>query len=120
MREVAIIGLGQTSVEEHWDKSLRELATQAILDALQEAQRDKVDGIFVGNMMSGMISRQENLGTLIADWAGLRGVEAFKVEAACGSGAAAVHLGVMAIGSQTVERNQYNRCRAISSGGCIK
>jgi len=99
MREVAIIGIGQTSVEEHWDKSLRELATQAILDALQEAQRDKVDGIFVGNMMSGMISRQENLGTLIADWAGLRGVEAFKVEAACGSGAAAVHLGVMAIAS---------------------
>jgi acetyl-CoA C-acetyltransferase len=99
MREVAIIGIGQTSVEEHWDKSLRELATQAILDALQDARRDKVDGIFVGNMMSGMISRQENLGTLIADWAGLRGVEAFKVEAACGSGAAAVHLGVMAIAS---------------------
>ena len=99
MREVAIIGIGQTSVQEHWDKSLRELTTQAILDALQDARRDKVDGIFVGNMMSGMISRQENLGTLIADWAGLRGVEAFKVEAACGSGAAAVHLGVMAIAS---------------------
>ena len=99
MREVAIIGIGQTSVGEHWDRSLRELATQAILDALQDARRDKVDGIFVGNMMSGMISRQENLGTLIADWAGLRGVEAFKVEAACGSGAAAVHLGVMAIAS---------------------
>jgi len=24
MREVAIIGIGQTSVAEHWDKSLRE------------------------------------------------------------------------------------------------
>lgn len=99
MREVAIIGIGQTRVGEHWDKSLRELATQAILDALQDARRDNVDGIFVGNMMSGMISRQENLGALIADWSGLRGVEAFKVEAACGSGAAAVHLGVMAIAS---------------------
>jgi acetyl-CoA C-acetyltransferase len=99
MREVAIIGIGQTPVDEHWDKSLRELATDAILNALGDARRDKVDGIFVGNMMSGMVSRQENLGTLIADWAGLRGVEAFKVEAACGSGAAAVHLGVMAIAS---------------------
>jgi acetyl-CoA C-acetyltransferase len=99
MREVAIIGIGQTAVDEHWDKSLRELATDAILNALGGARRDKVDGIFVGNMMSGMVSRQENLGTLIADWAGLRGVEAFKVEAACGSGAAAVHLGVMAIAS---------------------
>lgn len=99
MREVAIIGIGQTPVAEHWEQSLRELATQAILNALSDARRDKIDGIFVGNMMSGMVSRQENLGTLIADWAGLRGVEAFKVEAACGSGAAAVHLGVMAIAS---------------------
>jgi acetyl-CoA C-acetyltransferase len=99
MRKVAIIGIGQTPVDEHWDKSLRELATDAVLQALGEAQRDRVDGIFVGNMMSGILSRQENLGTLIADWAGLRGVEAFKVEAACGSGAAAVHLGVMAIAS---------------------
>jgi acetyl-CoA C-acetyltransferase len=64
-----------------------------------DAQREKVDGIFIGNMMSGMVSRQENLGALIADWSGLRGVEAFKVEAACGSGAAAVHLGVMAVAS---------------------
>jgi acetyl-CoA C-acetyltransferase len=103
MRKVAIIGIGQTPVDEHWDKSLRELATDAVLQALGEAQRDRVDGIFVGNMMSGILSRQENLGTLIADWAGLRGVEAFKVEAACGSGAAAVHLGVMAIASGYME-----------------
>ncbi len=99
MREVAILGIGQTTVEEHWDKSLRELATQAVVNAMWDAQREKVDGIFIGNMMSGMVSRQENLGALIADWSGLRGVEAFKVEAACGSGAAAVHLGVMAVAS---------------------
>ena len=48
MREVAIIGIGQTAVDEHWDKSLRELATDAILNALGDAGRDKVDGIFVG------------------------------------------------------------------------
>ena len=80
MRDVAIIGIGQTSVDEHREKSLRDLATDAILNALADARREKVDGIFVGNMMSGILSRQENLGTLIADWAGLRGVEAFKVE----------------------------------------
>lgn len=73
MREVAIIGIGQTPVDEHWDKSLRELATEAILAALRDARRDSVDGIFVGNMMSGILSRQENLGTLIADWSRLRG-----------------------------------------------
>jgi acetyl-CoA C-acetyltransferase len=99
MREVAVIGIGQTKVEEQWDKSLREIAVESIINAIHDSGVEKVDGIFVGNMMSGILSRQENLGALVADWAGLRGVEAFKVEAACGSGAAAVHLGVMAVAS---------------------
>jgi len=99
MREVAVIGIGQTAVEEHWETSLRDLAAHAISAALTDAGREKVDGIFIGNMMSGMLSRQESLGALIADWSGLLGAEAFKVEAACGSGAAAVHIGTMAIAS---------------------
>ena len=62
MREVAIIGIGQTGVDEHWDRSLWDLAVEAIVRALHDAGRDEVDGLFVGNMMSGMTSRQENLG----------------------------------------------------------
>ena len=46
----------------------------------------------MGNMLSGQLSRQENLGALIADYAGLRGIEAYKIEAACASGAAALRL----------------------------
>jgi acetyl-CoA C-acetyltransferase len=99
MRPVAVIGIGQTPVDEHWETSLRDLAAQAVTSALSDAGRERVDGIFIGNMMSGILSHQENLGSLIADWTGLRGVEAFKVEAACGSGAAAVHLAVMAVAS---------------------
>ena len=99
MREVAVTGIGQTLVDEQWDKSLREIAGEALVAAMNDAGREKVDGIFVGNMMSGILSHQENLGTLIADWVGLRGVEAFKIEAACGSGAGAVHMGVMAVAS---------------------
>ena len=37
MREVAIIGIGQTPVEEHWPISIRELALKASLSALQDA-----------------------------------------------------------------------------------
>lgn len=99
MREVAIIGIGQTPVDEHWEKSLREIAGEAVLAALQNAQCNTVDGLFVGNMMSGILSHQENLGTLIADWVGLRGIEAVKVEAACGSGAAALRMALMAVSS---------------------
>jgi acetyl-CoA C-acetyltransferase len=99
MREVAIIGMGQVPVDEQWDKSLREIAGEAVFAAMTDAGQELVDGIFVGNMMSGLLTQQENLGTLIADWVGMRGVEAFKIEAACGSGAAAVHIGVMAVAS---------------------
>lgn len=99
MREVAIIGIGQTPVAEHWDKSIREIAGDAVLAALDDAGRESADALFVGNMMSGILSKQESLGALIADWVGLRGIEAIKVEAACGSGAAALRTGMMAVSS---------------------
>jgi len=99
MREVAIIGIGQTTVDEHWDKSLRELAGEAVLAALADANREHVEGLFIGNMLSGMISHQENLGSLVADWIGMPGIEAYKVEAACGSGAAALRVALMAVSS---------------------
>jgi len=54
-------------------------------------------------MLSGQLSKQESLGALVADWVGLRGRDAVKVEAACGSGAAALRLGIMAVGSGELE-----------------
>lgn len=103
MREVAIIGIGMTPVDEHWEKSIRDLAAEAVLLALQDAQRESVDALFVGNMLSGLISQQENLGTLVADWAGLRHTEAVKIEAACSSGAAAVRQAVIAVASGFID-----------------
>jgi acetyl-CoA C-acetyltransferase len=99
MREVAVIGIGQTSVDEHWDKSLRELAGEAVFKALIDAGIEQPDGIFVGNMLSGVLNRQENLAVLIADWVGLKQIEAVKMEAACGSGGAAFRAGLIAVGS---------------------
>ena len=103
MRDVAILGLGQTPIAEHWEKSLRVLAGEAVFAALADAGRERVDGLFVGNMLSGPLNRQENLGALISDWVGLRGVEAVKIEAACGSGGAALRAGLMAVGSGAME-----------------
>ena len=99
MRKIAIIGIGQTPVCENWEQSIREIAGEAVFAALQDAQREQVEGIFVGNMLSGVLSRQENLGAMVVDWTGLHGAEAMKVEAACGSGAAALRMAIMAVGS---------------------
>jgi acetyl-CoA C-acetyltransferase len=99
MREIAVLGIGQTPVRENWENSLRDIAAQAVLASLTDAGIDTADGLFVGNMLSGPINRQEQLGTLIADWVGFKNKEAFKFEAACGSGAAALRAAIMAIGS---------------------
>jgi acetyl-CoA C-acetyltransferase len=99
MRDVVIIGIGQTPVGEHWEKSLRHLAHDAIMAALQDAGIETADALYVGNMLSGQLAGQEHLGALIADFVGLRGIEAMKVEAACASGAAALRVGLMAVAS---------------------
>ncbi len=103
MRKVAILGIGQTVVDEHWNRSLKELAGEASLAALFDANRETVHSIFIGNMLSGALSKQENIGALIADWIDLQGVAAVKVEAACGSGAAAFRNGLIAVSSGEVE-----------------
>jgi len=97
MRDVAIIGVGQTAVGEHWDVSLRHLALQAVQAGMADAGVTRADALYVGNMLSGELAGQEHLGALIADFAGLRGIEAFKIEAACGSGAAALRMGYVTV-----------------------
>ena len=99
MRDVAVIGIGQTKIDEHWDKSLKELAGDAVIAAMRDAKRDFADGIYVGNMMSGSANHQQHLGALVADWVGLRFTEAMKLESACSSGAAAFRAAFMAVAS---------------------
>jgi acetyl-CoA C-acetyltransferase len=103
MRQVAILGIGQTKVDEHWDKSLRELGGEACFEAMQDAALDKVEALFVGNMLSPLVDGQNQLGAFFSDWIGMWGHEAVKVEAACGSGAAAFRAGVMAVASGEIE-----------------
>ncbi|MGZ6316284.1 MAG: thiolase domain-containing protein [Anaerolineales bacterium] len=103
MQKVAILGIGQTAIGEQWDKSLREIGGEAAFAAMQDAGVEKVDALFVGNMLSPMIDGQNQLGTFFSDWIGLWLQEAVKVEAACGSGAAALRAGIMSVASGEVE-----------------
>lgn len=104
MRDVYIVGLGLTSVKEHWNLSLRELGAAAICSALEDAKVESADSLYVGNMLSGQVSGQENLGTLLADETGLLPIEAVKIEAACGSGGAAVRSAALAVAAGAAER----------------
>ena len=103
MRKAAILGIGQTKIDEHWDLSLREIGGNAAFAALQDAGIEKVDALFIGNMLSPMVSGQNQLGTFFSDWIGLWGQEAVKVEAACASGAAALRSGLIAVASGEID-----------------
>lgn len=103
MREVAVLGIGQTPIDEHWNKSLRILAGEASLSALQDAGINGVDGVFVGNMMSASANRQQQLGAFIADWIGVRYANAMHIESACSSGAAAFRAALMAVASGVMD-----------------
>ncbi len=103
IRDVFIIGVGQTPVGEHWELGLRELGRSAIEDALADAQIEAVDALYAGNMLGGCVNGQENVATLLADAAGLLPAEAWKVEAACASGAAAVRAAALAVASGAQE-----------------
>ena len=103
MRKIAVLGIGQTKIDEHWEKSLREIAGDAAFAAMQDAGVEKVDALFVGNMLSPLINGQNQLGAYLADWIGLWKQEAVKIEAACGSGAAAFRAALMAVASGDIE-----------------
>lgn len=97
MTTTSIIGIGRTAVGEHWDVNLRHLAWQAIEAAMDDARTTEIDALYVGNMLAGTSSGQEHLGSLIADYSGLRGVEAVVIEAGEASGAAAVRQATMGV-----------------------
>ena len=103
MTEVIIAGIGQTEVGEHWDIGLRELAFAAIQDAVKDSGGLKPQSLFVGNMLAPNLSNQAHLGVLIADYAGLLGIEAVTIEAAGASGGAALRQGYLAIASGMVD-----------------
>lgn len=103
MTDVVIAGIGQTEVGEHWDIGLRDLAYAAIHDALEDSGGLKPQSLFVGNMLAPNLSRQAHVGVLIADFAGLLGIEAVTLEAAGASGGAALRQGYLAIASGMVD-----------------
>ena len=103
MTDVVIAGIGQTAVGELWEVSLRELAFYALEAALEDAGGLRPQALYVGNMLAPQLSDQAHLGALIADFAGLHGIEALTVEAAGASGGAALRMGYLAVASGQVD-----------------
>lgn len=99
MRDVAIVGIGLTKFGNLWDKSIRDLAVEASLKAMEDAGVDYVDSIYIGNFTAGTLIEQEHLGSLIADYLGLTPSASMRVEDACASSAAALRAAFAEVAS---------------------
>ncbi|MBM3121238.1 MAG: hypothetical protein FJZ97_03515 [Chloroflexi bacterium] len=101
--EVYVAGVGLTPVGEHWNVSLRELALEAIEAARADAGGLRPQALFAANMLAPALSGQTHLGVLLADSAGLRGIEATSFEAAGASGGVALRQAYLAVRSGLIE-----------------
>src|SRR5260221_9108845 len=83
VRDVFIAGVGQTPVTKDQGGRGRYLGAAAVQAALSDAgiASAAVGALFVGNMLSGILANQQQLGGLIADYSRPAGGEAVTVEA---------------------------------------
>jgi acetyl-CoA C-acetyltransferase len=65
---------------------MRDLFVNAAMGAIKNAGVDHIDSMYVGCMSGGMFVGQEHLGALMADYLGVKGIPAVRVESACASG----------------------------------
>ncbi|HET7011111.1 MAG TPA: thiolase domain-containing protein [Anaerolineales bacterium] len=99
MRPVSIIGVGQLPVTSASPLSLRGMGAEAVRLAMADAGVDRVDALMCGNMLSSELQGQKHLAALVADEAELWGIEALEAGAVTASGAAAVRMAYLAVGS---------------------
>lgn len=99
MRDVAVIGVGMNRWGELWEKSHRQVWTEAALEAIADAGVDHVDALYVGCMSGGLFIGQEHLGALFADQLGMGPIPATRVESACASGGLAFRQAYLAVAS---------------------
>ncbi len=103
MREVAIIGVGETKFGELWERSFRDLGIEAGFKAMEDAgiSGNDIDAMFVGNMSADRLIDQEHIAPLIADYSGFgeRNLPSVRVEAANASGGIALSQAYMSVAS---------------------
>jgi acetyl-CoA C-acetyltransferase len=99
MRPVSIIGIGQVPVQKEQSQSLRRLGASVVRQAMLNAGVDRVDALYAANMLGSELQGQKQIAALLADEAGLPGIEALHVGAATAAGAAALRTAYLAVAS---------------------
>lgn len=103
MLPVSIVASYQIPVRKRHEAGVRELGAGVVRGALAVAGLERAGALYLGNMLSDELQSQKHLAALIADEAGLAGIEALLIRAATASGAAALRVGHLAVASGLVQ-----------------
>lgn len=103
MRSVSVVGIAQLPVKKTYTRSLRQLGAAVTRAAMKDAGVDHIDALYASNMLSDELQCQKHVSALIADEAGLDGVEALQIRAATAGGAAALRVAYLAVASGLVD-----------------
>src|ERR1700687_685315 len=102
MRDVAIVGAGMTNLGKFLDRSMKDIAGEAVKGALDSAgvDKSKLQVAVVGNATAGLITGQEMIrGQVVLREMGIGGIPIINCENACASSATAFHLAWLYIAS---------------------
>lgn len=67
--KVGIVGVGMTEFGELWNKSYRDLITEAGIKAIEDAKikGEEIEEIYGGSMSPGVFASQEHISAMIGD-----------------------------------------------------
>jgi acetyl-CoA acetyltransferase len=102
MREVAIVGAGMTNFGKFLDRSMKDIAGEAVKGALDSAgiDKSKLQVAVVGNATAGLITGQEMIrGQVALREMGIGGIPIINTENACASSSTAFHVAWMYVAS---------------------
>ncbi|MBP0592684.1 thiolase family protein [Paraburkholderia sp. LEh10] len=97
MTKIYIAGIAMTVFGRHFERSLDDLAGEALRGALEDAgcSADAVRAAFYAGITNGALQGQMSIpGQVVFSKTGIEGIPVFNVENACASGSTAVHLAV--------------------------
>ncbi|AIS12976.1 thiolase [Pseudomonas chlororaphis subsp. aurantiaca] len=100
MEPIYIAGIAMTQFGRHPERSLQNLALEALQGALADAnaQRSDIGAVFYAGITNGPLQGQLSIpGQVVCSKIGIEGVPVYNVENACASGSTAVHLAVQSL-----------------------
>lgn len=131
MSDIYIAGIAMTVFGRHLERSLEDLAGEALHGALRDARCSAADvGVaYYSGMTNGLLQGQISIpGQVVFSKIGIHSIPIFNVENACASGSSAVHLAVqslkagatdvaLALGAEKMNISDKAKAFAVFEGG---